>query len=100
MNIPDYQLLVLEKPEITCQDVRAILDDYCEDILTESLVARLDSHIDSCKYCKSLKEGYQEVIQLAKGLRKVSNVDMPQGTRTRLRATLNARLGLKMELKE
>lgn len=98
MNIPDYQIRVLEKEKITCKDVRGLLDDYVDDQLTESLKLRIDEHVCSCKYCQDLKDGYLLTIKLAKKLRDAPKP--PKGVQSRLRAALNERLGLNLTIQD
>ena len=89
----DLHIRILEKGQISCEDVTELLGDYADNELIPSLVRRLDDHIDTCTYCTEVKAGYMKTIELAKELR---NKPAPRDVQNRLRAALNQRLGLNL----
>ena len=96
-NLTEYQLLVLEKDSVSCEDVEALMGDYVADELTQTLETRLSAHIRSCDCCKELERDYNLTIELANEIGK-SREQAPQGVHVRLRAALNRELGLEMPL--
>ena len=95
MNIPDYQIRVLEKEEITCKDVKDLMCDYADNELTASLQERLDLHVVRCNRCKHFKETYLQTIEIASELK---DAPVPDGVRSRLRQALNEKLGLNLSV--
>ena len=91
-NLSDYQLYVLEKAEIDCQDVEALLGDYVDGDLTPTIAERLAGHIEECSYCQEIESGYRLTIELADELRNDSPA--PEGVKSRLMENLNKTLGL------
>lgn len=83
--------MVLEKPEISCDDVTDLLGDYVEGDLMPTIVQRLDHHIAECAHCRELKHGYLTTIALARGL---GDKPMPRDVQSRLRKALKERLGI------
>lgn len=95
LEISNRHLKVLEKPQITCSDVFALLGDYVEQELPPALKARIDQHVEACSGCQEVKDGYQLVIALARDLRPKA---IPVAVENRLRAGLNKRLGISLPM--
>ncbi len=93
----DFQLLVLEKDHIACQDVEALLGEYFEGDLGSSLTARLSAHIRACRCCKQLENEYCLTIELAREIGAEEQL-APMGVHVRLRQALNRELNLEMPL--
>lgn len=89
----DFELLVFEKNEVTCNDVEKLFGEYIENETPCSLRARLDEHIQSCENCQRFQEQYKTVISLAKEL---GSRPIPEDVQQRLRKSLNERLGLSL----
>lgn len=89
----DQEIYVLEKGEITCSDVEAMLYDYTEGELPESVRMRLDDHIQACPECGELVDTYQLTVDLAKTL---APAKFSKGLQERLRSALNQRLGINL----
>lgn len=92
-EIPDYQLRVLEKEEITCRDVRDLMCDYADNEILPTLKSRIDEHFESCNRCRYFSQTYLKTIQLANEL---PAKELDSGAQDRLRKALNQRLGLNL----
>ena len=90
-NFTEYQMQVLEKGEVDCIDVVKLMGDYHDNELPETLRGRLHAHIKNCSICSDMYSGYSFVCELAKELK---DEPMPVSAKSRLRASLNERLGL------
>ncbi len=96
-RMTDSHLRVLEKEQVDCADVAALLGDYTEDDLGRSLKARLDWHMQNCSICNRMRDSYQWVINSANAL---DDAPVPTEVQNRLRAALNQRLGIKLPMVE
>ena len=94
-KMTDFELLILEKAEVTCSDVEKLLLDYVETDMPQTLHGRIKSHIEECEECQELEAGYRLTIQLAKELR---HKPMPSDARRRFREGLNQKLGLSLSI--
>lgn len=94
-QLNEFELFVLEKEQVNCSDVTELLGDYTDNELSASVRARLDSHIDSCEYCRDMVRTYSLTVELASELREKP---IPFGVQNRLRKALNQRLGLSLPL--
>ncbi|MCB9030309.1 MAG: hypothetical protein H6619_04595 [Deltaproteobacteria bacterium] len=92
-NAIDYQIEILEKQELNCEDVDQALCDYADDELIPSLKLRIDDHITECEFCKDEVSDYMRVVELA---RQITEAPMPEGVSARLRDSLNEKLGLNL----
>lgn len=92
-EMSDLQLRILEKQKIECSDVDALLGELVEEALPATLQARIEDHIAQCPECQDGEKAYREVILLARSLKR-HEPQMPTAAKNRLRAALNARLGL------
>jgi hypothetical protein len=92
-NFTEYQLQVLEQGEVDCIDVVKLMGDYHDEELPESLRGRLHAHIKKCSICSEMYSGYSFVVELAKELQ---DEPMPRSAKSRLRESLNERLGLEL----
>ena len=96
-KMSDFELLVLEKHEIACEDFDALLGDYVEGDLPEVLEEKLNLHLESCSECQDGLELYQQVIDIAGVIGRSTEDDpMPSGVKRRLHEKLNQSLGLKL----
>ncbi len=96
-NYDDTQLMIFEKPAVSCEDVELLLGDYTENDLPESLKLRMDEHIAECPDCEEGLRRYREVIELA-GEMKESGEPMPERVKDNLRDALHKRLGIAVRL--
>lgn len=92
-GLNDFQLLVLEKETVSCEDVSELLGDYVDRELCPTLRTRLEGHICACERCQEMLRTYRFTIELAGEL---SDRPVPSGVQNRLRKALNERLGLKL----
>ena len=95
MTLSEFQLMVLEKEKITCDDVAELMGDYADGELIPTLEGRLNEHIAECFDCQDLREQYLLTIELAREIGR-RPPPVPTGVQNRLRAALNARLGLNL----
>ena len=89
----DFQLLVLEKQDVHCEDAVELMSDLYDEVLPQTLQGRVRAHIADCDDCR---EFYREY---GRGMEFVANDDdleMPTGVQNRLRQVLNERLGLSL----
>lgn len=93
-KLTDLHILILEKPQTSCQDIEDIMCDYADNELAPSVRAKVDSHIEECEYCQEFRDSYIYTIHLARELK--NNAPAPTPVQNRLRAALNERLGLKL----
>jgi hypothetical protein len=94
-RLSDSELRILEKSEINCRDVTALLGDFVENEISTSLRDRVHQHIRSCTECQEGERRYREVIQLAKEL---PQPEFTEDIKKRLREALNRRLGLNLPI--
>ena len=96
-KLSDFELLILEKHQISCEDFDALLGDYVEGELSESIQAKLDEHLEHCPECQDGLELYQQVIDIAGMIGRAEQDEvMPTGVKRRLHEKLNQSLGLKL----
>jgi anti-sigma factor RsiW len=93
----EYQIMVLEKERVGCEDVLALLGDYQDNDLPPSLRGRIESHIRQCSQCFEVVRGYRQVVELA---RELKDPPVPAGVTQRLKQELNKRLGLNLRVAE
>ncbi len=91
----DYQMMLLEKPDLNCEEFSNLLCDYADNDLPMSLRARVETHAGHCEQCKDLKDDYLKTIELASELKPVE-VKMPEDARLRVRAALREKLGIQI----
>jgi anti-sigma factor RsiW len=70
----------------TCQDVVAVLLDYCEGSLDPKLAAAIERHFEGCRSCHAFMETYKEVVRLTGEL---ACEDIPDEVRLRVQAALH-----------
>lgn len=90
-ELTDLHLQILEKCTIECSDIEEVLGDLVDNELTPTLNSRVRDHITGCRECQASEASYRWVIECAHDL---SEEPAPVDVQNRLRATLNARLGL------
>ncbi len=90
--------MVLEKGQISCDEIEMLLGEYVDRELPECLHQRVSSHIEGCATCQENHTSYLEVIQLASELREKTekSSQLPSAVSRRLRAALNQRLGISL----
>ena len=93
-KLTDLHLLILEKGTINCDDVVDVMGDYIDGDLTASIKDRIESHMAGCAECREFLRTYSFTVKLAASLRNDDPV--PTDVQNRLRASLNARLGLSL----
>ncbi|MCO6429848.1 MAG: hypothetical protein J5J00_03225 [Deltaproteobacteria bacterium] len=93
--IPDRHLRVLEKANIECCDTKALMGDLVDNDILPSLKARIESHLECCEQCQKFRIEYLATIELARSLKPKT---MPLEAQNRLRAALNKRLGLSLQM--
>lgn len=96
-NYDETQLMIFEKPAVSCEDVDLLLGDYTDNDLPESLKARVDEHLACCAECEEGAKRYREVIELA-GELKSKEAPMPDSVKENLRNALNKKLGISVRI--
>jgi hypothetical protein len=94
-KLTDFQLRILEKDTLACEDVVALLGDYTDEDLSCSLRGRLDAHMRECAHCREFSDSYKFTVQLASEL---EDKPIPTDVQNRLRQALNKRLGIDLPL--
>jgi hypothetical protein len=89
----DLQMRIMEKSEIACSDVTALLGDYIDNDLPVSLRSRIAAQIDICPCCEQNYLEYKQVVLLAGEMRNPP--PLPEDVQKRLRDGLSKRLGIK-----
>ena len=74
---------------MTCRAAIAILGDYLEEALDAEAARRLERHAAGCGECAVYPNTYEKTRALAA---LVIRVDMPEGTRVRVRERLHSLL--------
>ncbi|NDC39761.1 MAG: hypothetical protein EBZ48_17300 [Proteobacteria bacterium] len=92
-KLTDLQILILEKGQMSCADLRKCYGDYFDGELPVTVRGKLATHIEECPRCQEFAASYRLTVDLARELR---NKPMPSDVQKRLRASLNARLGLNL----
>jgi hypothetical protein len=90
-TLTDPQMRLLEKPTLTCRDVRSLFGDYVDSELTSTLSERVNDHVCECKKCQEFESSYRLVIQLAKEISPPEKIS--SRVEDRLLSTLRNRLG-------
>jgi len=96
-KLSDFHLFVLEKGQMACADLRKCYGDYFDRELPATVRGKLDSHIEECPRCQEFTASYRFTVELAATLGKKP---IPTDVQRRLRATLNARLGISLPIAE
>ncbi len=94
-NYSDFHLMILEKRELTCEDVEALLGDYVDRELPETLHKRVKEHTEQCSSCQQGEVLYRQVIGIARDIGREKR-SMPDAVKRNLRKELNKRLGLSL----
>ena len=89
----DFQLLVLEKQHVSCDDAVELLSELYDDVLPHTLKGRINGHLSECEECGDF---YKEFVQGMEFVANDDDLEMPTGVQNRLRQALNERLGLSL----
>ena len=89
----DFQLMVLEKQEVHCEDAVELMSDLYDEVLPHTLQGRVRAHLSDCKDCG---EFYREYVRGMEFVANDDDMEMPAGVQNRLRQVLNQRLGLSL----
>ena len=95
-QLSDLQLRILEKENIECDDITALLGDLADNELPPTLKTRVLSHVAECDICQEEVDSYHWVISLTKELK---DVPMPSDVSKRLRERLNKSLGIALPIR-
>jgi hypothetical protein len=77
-------------PQPPCSRVVALLSDYLEDRLPPDVRQDLEQHLGGCHSCTSTLDGFRTTVSL---LQSLSEDDLPEELRLRLRSFLDMRCG-------
>ena len=99
MNLPDHRSAPspevpappgIGTPPLTCRDVIGLLLDYLEETLDPATVTAFERHLQDCVPCRVYLKTYDRSRWL---VGEVSQVEMPEELKDRLRELLLGRLG-------
>lgn len=72
----------------TCEEIIALLHDYCEHTLDARTTAIVERHFHDCPDCEAVVETYETLIHL---VGELACDDIPEEVQIRLRAALEER---------
>jgi Putative zinc-finger len=84
---PNRQTAVVE---MSCVEVRRLINDYLDGDLNLEAYVRIDAHLDKCGHCSALCNGVRNVVSL---LGSGEVFPLPQGIEGRLLQHLIESLG-------
>lgn len=93
VQFTDFQLLVLEKQNVECDDAVELMAEVYEELLPATLNGRIHAHISDCEECNHFYSEFSRSMQL---VANEDEIPVPLGVQNRLRKALNERLGLSL----
>ena len=58
----------MTEPDAHCKDILDFLSDYLEKELDDATVARFETHLAKCPYCRDYIMTFRDTMQLTRGL--------------------------------
>lgn len=95
MNLSDMHLFVLEKGEVSCSDVEALMSDYVDNDMAPSVRRRLEHHMAQCESCSQCRSDFLTIRAVARELGARTET-LPAGVEQRLRLALQEQLGISL----